>query len=461
MAAPPAPARDPAAEAALRQGIDLLQLGRAGEAETSLRMAYASIGDRPDMLHFLAVCAMQRNDAREAEVLWKRGIGRDPKEPMLRYNYGIALQELGRLDDAIREWRQALRLAPDNIDARLRVAAALSGNNRLAAAEREYVELIQLCDKPETARRVAPEVLRQARVMARSALGYLLYRLGRNDDAVVVFDAALTDLPNNDPVRPAVLGDRALALDMVGRSDEAIAGFEGALQLAPGNAKLHNGIGHVLLRAGRAAEAEAAFRRALEIEPSFAEAARNVARARGEQGDTAGALDYLGLAHQTAPDDTDTLYDMTTLALELGEPQRAVTVLEPFLQRHPDDPRALNNLGVAYLMTDRPGESHATMRKAHKLLPDEPLVLTNLGRSLVALGRPQEAEPLHRKALKLQPGDPRILGHMGNCQLALGNVEQARELYVTAQTGHPDNADARQGLERIEAMRAMSGESPT
>ena len=41
MAAPPAPARDPAAEAALRQGIDLLQLGRAGEAETSLRMAYA------------------------------------------------------------------------------------------------------------------------------------------------------------------------------------------------------------------------------------------------------------------------------------------------------------------------------------------------------------------------------------------------------------------------------------
>jgi Flp pilus assembly protein TadD len=460
MAAPPVPARDPAAETALRQGIDLLQLGRASEAEAPLRTAYATIGDRPDMLHFLAVSAMQRDDAREAEQLWKRAIGRDPKEPMLRYNYGIALQGLGRLDDAIREWRHALRLHPDNIDARLRVAAALSENNRLAAAEREYADLIQICDRPETAQRIMPEALRQARVMARSALGYLLYRLGRNDDALVVLDAALTDLPDNDPMRPPVLGDRALVLDMVGRTDEAIAGFEGAVQLAPGNAKLHNGMGHVLLRAGRATEAETAFRRAIEIEPGFAEATRNLARARGEQGDTAGALDHLALAHQTAPDDTDTLYDMTTLALELGEPQRAVAVLEPFLQRHPDDPRALNNLGIAYLMLDRAGEAHATMRKAYKLAPDEPLVLTNLGRALVALGRAQEAEPLHRKALKLQPGDPRLLGHFGTCQLALGNIEQARELYVAAQTGHPDNVDARRGLEHIEAMRATRGESP-
>lgn len=458
MAAPPVPARDPAAEAALRQGIDMLQLGRASEAEPSLRMAYASIGDRPDMLHFLAVSAMQRNDAREAEQLWKRAIGRDPKEPMLRYNYGIALQGLGRLDDAIREWRQALRLNPDNIDARLRIAAALSDNNRLAAAEREYVELIQICDRPQTAQRVSPEVLRQTRVMTRSSLGYLLYRMGRNDDALVVFDAALADLPDNDPMRPAVLGDRALALDMVGRTDEALACVEGAVQLAPGNPKLHNAMGHILLHVGRAPEAENAFRRALEIDSSFAEATRNVARARGEQGDTAGALDYLALALQTAPDDTDTLYDMTTLSLELGEPQRAVAVLEPYLQRHPDDARALNNLGIAYLMTDRTGEAHATMRKAYKLMPDEPLVLTNLGRALVALDRAQEAEPLHRKALKLQPGDPRLLGHMGNCQLALGNVEKARELYVEAQTGHPDNVDARLGLERIETMRAMSGE---
>src|SRR6185436_3009549 len=107
-----------------------------------------------------------------AEQLWKRAIGRDPKEPMLRYNYGIALQALGRLDDAIREWRQALRLLPDNLDARLRIAAALSENNRLAAAEREYIELIQLCERPEAAQRLAPEVLRQARVMARASLGY-------------------------------------------------------------------------------------------------------------------------------------------------------------------------------------------------------------------------------------------------------------------------------------------------
>ena len=51
---------------------------------------------------------------REALFRWERAVREDAKNPRLRNNLAIAYESLGRFEEADREYREALRLAPDN-----------------------------------------------------------------------------------------------------------------------------------------------------------------------------------------------------------------------------------------------------------------------------------------------------------------------------------------------------------
>ena len=82
--------------------MQYLKAGWFDRAEPLFRAALGRHGDRPDILHFLAVCLAQRGAVVEAEGLWRRALARDPKEPMLSYNLALAVRAQGKLDDAAR-----------------------------------------------------------------------------------------------------------------------------------------------------------------------------------------------------------------------------------------------------------------------------------------------------------------------------------------------------------------------
>jgi Flp pilus assembly protein TadD len=50
---------------------------------------------------------------REALFRWERAAQDDPDNARLRNNLAVALESLGRLEEADREYREARRLAPD------------------------------------------------------------------------------------------------------------------------------------------------------------------------------------------------------------------------------------------------------------------------------------------------------------------------------------------------------------
>jgi len=53
------------------------------------RPALGRHGERPDILHFLAVCLSQRGALGDAEAMWRKALAKDPNEPMLSYNLGL------------------------------------------------------------------------------------------------------------------------------------------------------------------------------------------------------------------------------------------------------------------------------------------------------------------------------------------------------------------------------------
>ena len=95
----------------LQAGLQFLRAGWFDRAEPHFRSAYGRYGDRPEILHYLAVCLSQRGAIGEAEALWRKAIAKDPNEPMLAYNLGLIARRTGRLDEAAKRFRDTIRRA--------------------------------------------------------------------------------------------------------------------------------------------------------------------------------------------------------------------------------------------------------------------------------------------------------------------------------------------------------------
>jgi tetratricopeptide (TPR) repeat protein len=176
-----------------------------------------------------------------------------PGSPGARVNLGGALAAKGQLDEAIAEYREAIRLTKDNPEAHYNLGNALRTKGQLDEAIAEYREAIRL--KKDYAR-------------AHNNLGNALYDKGRLDEAIAELREAIR-LNKDFPEAHYNLG---IALREKGRLDEAVAEYREAIRLKKDNAEAHNNLGIALATKGRLDEAIAEYRQAIRIKKDFAEA---------------------------------------------------------------------------------------------------------------------------------------------------------------------------------------------
>src|SRR6266446_1151883 len=333
--APHAPSSAPQPDPDLQTGLQYLRAGWFDRAEPLFRSALARHGERPDILHFLAVCLSQRGALGDAEALWRKALAKDPNEPMLSYNLGLVARRQGRLDEAARRFRDTVRRQPAHVEARLALASVYMDLGRYAAAERELIEFVSKLDQ---AIEQGGEGLKPLQARARNMLGYALYRLGHHSSAIEVLDLAMLDAGEDGARRGQILGDRALALGALGHHDEAIAEAQRALELAPDSAPLHHIVGFVLHFAGRPSD----------------------------------AIDLLQRALRHNPLDRDAVLQLSHVHIEHGRFAEALETLEPYLKETPDDVRALNNQGLALRGLKRLDEARRALKRASRLSSDDP-----------------------------------------------------------------------------------------
>jgi len=133
---------------------------------------------------------------------------------MSPYNRGVGLFEGNDLAGAEREFRLALEISPDFINARYNLALVLAQRGRHEEAETLLTEL--LADRPGE-----PDF--------QFAYGHVLFQEGRFSEAAGVFAQLLTTAP--DHRRGAF--SYARSLQEAGRKSEAIAGWRSYLELDP------------------------------------------------------------------------------------------------------------------------------------------------------------------------------------------------------------------------------------
>jgi tetratricopeptide (TPR) repeat protein len=217
-----------------------------------------------------------------------------PSSVRAHFNYGTALQEAGRPDDAAQQFSEVLRLNPGSAKAHVNLAAVSMEKGKLDAAQTHF----------EQALRIEP-----ANAEYHSGYAYVLEQLGRNEQAAAECAAAVQLAPNS---AQAQYGYGAF-LEKHGKAEEAIARYRQALQIDPRLGDAHLDLGGLLLEKGELSEAKVHFQKASELNPKLAQ-----------------PHNYLG-----------------KIFMSEGDAAQAILQFQEALRLHPDFPEAEENLRIA------------------------------------------------------------------------------------------------------------------
>jgi Flp pilus assembly protein TadD len=165
-----------------------------------------------------------------------------------RNAYGNALRKQGDVPEALPEFQEALRLAPNRPEPLNNLGALYSQLRRFPEAIAAYQHAIALDPKdPQT----------------HSGLGNVYLTMGRLPEAMAEYEAALKIAPDFAQAQNGL----ANALLNSGRLDEAQTHADEAVKLAPDYMEAHATLGLILTRQGRVDDAIAEFERAQAIAP--------------------------------------------------------------------------------------------------------------------------------------------------------------------------------------------------
>jgi tetratricopeptide (TPR) repeat protein len=324
-----------------------------------------------------------------------------------------------RARDSVQE---ALRLAPDLVDARVALAVIYRGRGKTQEALEEARKALaarpnsdeilrhlaySLLDSGEegaaldTARRAL--ALRPGFGENHNTLGWVLFSMGRFGEAAAAYRRQ-TELQPDNAWAFQMLGT---SLMMQGNFDGAVAPYREAIRLAP-DARAWANLAFVYYARGQLPDAVRAYEEAVRLEPSSGSIRRSLGDARAKAGDAAGAK---------------------------ADWRAAIALSRTALSTNPRDPRQLKNVAICLAKL---GERDEALRVAGQALEAGPANAdTRYGVATVhaLLGDPQRALVLLGEALEL--GASPSLAELDDELAAVRALPGYRPLLEKAKTAHP------------------------
>lgn len=210
-------------EARLRIANSLYELGRKDEAlaEAAKLQGDASLDDNARIGAYVLESELRRkneDDAGELDAL-ARGLAAYPDDAQLLYARALVWERRDQIDRAEADFRKILAIEPDS------VAALNALGYTLADRTTRYKEALELIDRARAAEPDDPAIT--------DSYGWVLYRLGRHDEALVELRRAFSRQKD-----PEIAAHIAEVLWTLGRKDEARKYFDQARELDPDNRSL-------------------------------------------------------------------------------------------------------------------------------------------------------------------------------------------------------------------------------
>lgn len=358
----------------------------------------------------------------------------------------VAHHRAGRLPEAEAAYLGVLSVAPDHAEA----LRGLAGLARQVGRDDLAVHFLTRATAGDAGGR------------AHRDLGHALKSLGRLDEALASYDAALSRDPD---LADAHLGRGSIHQER-GNLEEAAASLERASSLRPDLADAHFNLGVVSQALGRLEQAVGAYGRLVALRPGFALGHFALGGALSGLGRLARAAESYQRAAVTDPLLEEAHLNLARTFTALALPQEARAALERGAEAASQFPRIHHQLGDALAAEGRFEAAVAGYRRAVALLPDLAEAHDGLGKCLLRLerhddaivslgravalgidraatwmglglalhrtGRLGEAVASLRRAALIEPDAPPILLALGNALSDLGQFDDAATAYRRA-----------------------------
>ncbi|MET0212791.1 MAG: tetratricopeptide repeat protein [Vicinamibacterales bacterium] len=494
------------AESTFALATGYLRIGKTDRADA---LFAAVAAEHPQAETFVLIGRIYRDLKyySHARTALRRALAIDPRLPRAHYYLATsALMEEGvvRLDEAIAEFRQELKVAPNDVSTIVRLGMAL-------VEARRNEEALPLLEKAVKTRPDAPEPwtylgrcqlalnrapaavvsLRRALDLASSQasggtdsdterLRMIHYQLGtalRATGATREAEQAFAEAERLSAKRTA--GDRERLAQYLGQSDvdDDEKGQPRMLPLdvaAYGNlspnereavarrvrtslARAYLNLGILQAQASRFPRAAELFDVAVELDPAFPQGqySRGVAYFNAQQYDQ--AVPALSRAFEQQPS-AETARMLALASFQVDDYARAADLLsrDPKL---PADPALQYAYGVALVRSDRAEEAERIFSRVLAQNPDVPELNVVLGQAHAARGDFDAAIASFRRALAIKPDVTDANSALGTIYLRQGNLEAAGEALRAELASHPDDVRARNTLATVLDLDGKRGEA--
>ena len=218
---------------------------------------------------------------------------------------GVIFSRLGRDEEAIGIFNEAINLSPNFAEAYNNLGNSLKNIGYFAEAERQYK--LALGIKNDFAE-------------ARNNLGTTLLCMSRFPEAEACFKAALSI----NPSYAEALNNLASLYCSQGRYAESKSALRECISSAPNWADPHNNLGVVLIECSQFLDAEAAFIKAVELRPDFREARANLGNVQHKLRKFLEARENLDIVLTLEPYDKDALINRWQVLFDTGEYEAAL-----------------------------------------------------------------------------------------------------------------------------------------
>ncbi len=322
----------------------------------------------------------------DASILYGQLVENNPENPDAHNDWGVVLVRIGNLQEAIGQFREALRLKSDHSDAHYNLAAALLTTGNVVEAKEHLVEAL----------RIHPSY-----TDAYFALGRAYLHEDRLDDAVAQFEHV-----------------RELDRDYDG---------------------LNFQLGRAFMRKQNTRKAVQHFSEAVRDDPLDFEAHYALGLALSQYGNYQGAAAQFTEAVQLEPENPDAHFQLAQALAQSDRVEEAIWHNDTAITLRPDWPEALNNqawlLATAADAKHRDPERALELAERAKQLADYkmPLVLDTLAAAQAAIGDFDQAQQNAAKALDW--------ARTTNQSEMAREIEQRLEKYRADQAHHADEAD--------------------